>query len=165
MKNKQAWLIIFFTLISLSLAKAQVNNKTGFSQNRIFMRSADIYDSSSSASIKKIRESWGRLGKYIIEIDSAGGKTKFKRKKIWGYKRVHDNNIKRMFDGDTCLVEEISEVIIYKYYVKHGTYFFSTVLDSPIILLNKRKLIKAIGNDRYLKLCSKSLLVKQLMSK
>lgn len=81
MKNKQAWLIIFFTLISLSLAKAQVNNKTGFSQNRIFMRSADIYDSSSSASIKKIRESWGRLGKYIIEIDSAGGKTKFKRKK------------------------------------------------------------------------------------
>lgn len=163
MHYKMTWHVVFLIFCSVTLVKAQPIKHPGKSQNRIFFSSADIYDSTDDASISSIRESWGRLGKNLMVIDQNGKKTKYKRSEIWGYQRKEDKCIKRIFEKDTYIIKEISDVVIYKYYVKHGTYFFSIDIDSPVIKLNKKELVKIIGNERFFKLYKKSLILRQII--
>lgn len=154
-------IFIFLQHLVISTTNAQPDQKKEKLQTRVLFKSSDLCDSGRYQTVVKIRETWGRLGKYITAIDSSGNKNKFRKKSIWGYKRAKDDYIKRVFGGETYLVKEVSEVVVYKQYVRHGSYFFSKSFDSPVIRLTRKKLLKAIGAEALLNLCRQSEFIRE----
>ncbi len=132
-------------------------------QNRIFINAGNLKDTILVDTITKIKIPWGNLGSTVITFNVNGTKSIFKKRAVWGYQIKKEKGIKRFYDGQIYSVVEMDEIIIYKSYSRHPEYFFSDNLNSSIKELSKRKIIKTVGRDRFIKEYQKSKLLRTLI--
>lgn len=132
-------------------------------QNRIFIKGSDLCGASILHDIKKIKMPWGRLGGSIVIINKNGTKSYFKKKTIWGFENDR-KEILRFNEGNIYKVVDTNIVIIYKTYSKSPVYYFSSNLDSDVMLLTRKKMIKTLEVDTFAHLYKKSFLVRQLLN-
>ena len=163
MKKKRICVTVITAFIFFSSARAQVNKPISHLQNRIILKPVDIDNNTGDTGIAQIREPGGRLGRFIIAVDHNGNETKYKKTEIWGYQRAGDDNIKRIYEKETYVIKEMTDVVIYASYLRHSNYFFSINPESPVGILNKANLLNALGNTGYLKLYEKSLILKRII--
>lgn len=148
--------IKFLLCIYLLLNKAAV-----YSQNRVFLFAPNCSDTVSEKEINRIRIPWGNHGRSILAFYNDGTKSSFDKKTIWGFKK-RDNHVLRFYKGNTFQIVDTGLVIIYKTYSPHPVYYFSENLESKIILLGKKKMIKELGIDKFIQVYKKNPLVKEL---
>lgn len=135
---------------------------TGFSQNRIIYKAADINDTGKN-DIKKIRTPWGNHGRFLLVLKNDGSKTKIRKKELWGFQNKQNKTL-RFYQGNIDeVVDTSSLIIIYKTYSPKPVYYFSATLESKTYPLWKRKIIKTLGADTYLEISRRSNVVRQLL--
>jgi hypothetical protein len=139
-----------------------VITQNSFSQNRIFVRSTDINDQPDS-NIKKIELPFGDWGSTVKVIYRNGDKSTLKRNLIWGFQIAGEKEIKRIYKGQIFDVVDTSIIVIYKTYSRHAAYYFSSNLDSPLEYLDKKKLVEAIGREKYDEAFQKSPLLQHVI--
>lgn len=132
-------------------------------QNRIFATSQQLNDTLQGKDIKKIKMSWGYLGKKIKVTYADGTDSLIDKKSLWGYQKAKER-VTRIFDQRPYEVLETGQIIIYKSANVNGTtYFFSKDLNSDLKVLNQKKLLKELGDDGYLKATKGSALLRSLI--
>jgi hypothetical protein len=134
-----------------------------YSQNRIFIKGSDLYETSIGDDIKKIKMPWGRLGSSIVVVYKNGTKSYFRKKAIWGFEN-DDKKILRFKDGNIYEVVDTSIVIIYNTYSRSPVYYFSRSLDSDVLLLTRKKMIKTLEIDTFAYLYKKSPFMRRLIN-
>lgn len=133
------------------------------SQNKIFYKSADVYNYVvPEQGIKKIRTPWGNHGRFLLLIKNDESKTKIRKKDLWGFQNAQ-KKLLRFSQGNTYeIVDSIALVIIYKTYSPKPVYYFSESLESKVLLLEKKKVIKTLGIDKFNQLYKYSPLIRTL---
>lgn len=134
-----------------------------YPQNRILIKSLDLYNTPAGNDIKKIKMPWGRLGSNIVVIRMNGSKYYFTKKTIWGFEN-EDKKVLRFNKGNIYEVVDTSVVIIYKTFSRSPVYYFSSSLDSDVMLLTRKKMIRTLEVDTFAHLYKKSLLVRRLLN-
>lgn len=132
-------------------------------KNRIYLCSHDVVDTACYSSVVKIKEPWGKLGRYIVTLDKNGEVTKYKKTAIWGYRRSTDAGTKRVFNNETYMVKDTSPIILYLRCVKTSSYFFSKSFDTPIFELTRKNLLKNLSEAEIIRAYQHSTLVRQII--
>lgn len=132
-----------------------------YSQNRIFLKAPDLSDTSTDENIRTIKIPWGRLGSSVLVIYKDGTKSYFRKRSIWGIEKAKKEII-RFYEGDTFELVDTTEIIIYKTWSRHPVYYFSEFVNSDVKIFSKKKVMKVLGDYKFVQLYKKSLLVRRL---
>lgn len=132
-----------------------------YSQNRIFIKTPNLTHTIIDEKIKRIKMPWGRLGRSVLVTYKDGTQSHFRKKNIWGFEKAN-NEIIRFYEGDTFELVDTNIIIIYKTWSRHPVYYFSEFLDSDVKIFSKMKVIKVLGDYKFVQLYKKSLVVRQL---
>jgi len=132
-----------------------------YSQNRIFLKAPDLSDTTTDENIRTIKIPWGRLGSSVLVIYKDGTKSYFRKRNIWGIEKAKKEII-RFYEGDTFELVDTTEIIIYKTWSRHPVYYFSEFVNSDVKIFSKKKVMKFLGDYKFVQLYKKSLLVRKL---
>src|SRR4051812_39957537 len=149
MRKAISMLLVFFFLILYQASDAQISFNPLSGHNLVFVTPCELDHAVHDTAIKRIREPWGRLGRYIVAEFSDGGQKKFRKNAIWGYQKAEDSVIRRVVGRDSYIIQDTGRIIVYKMCVRHGAYYFSRGLDGKIMLLRKKKLLDVVGVEDF----------------
>lgn len=130
-------------------------------QNRIFLKAQDVFGTGSSENINNIKLPWGNRGRYVLLRKADGTKTRYKKKEIWGIQRADKDEILRFYTGNTYKLVDTSVITIYTTYSMHPNYVFSANLGSPIISFTRKKIIKEVGEEKYIEAYKKYEIIRK----
>ncbi len=133
----------------------------GFAQNKILYGANNLQDTIAKRDIQKIELPWGNLGRNMLVINQNDSKNLIRKSSVWGIER--NKKILRFYEGNTFELIDTNAIAIYKTYSRHPVYYFGEFLDSDVLLLTRKKVMNALGIEKFAKVYQSSTTLQRVL--